>query len=242
MKLAEWAQIQEIYKRSRRQPNKRLFKWANARRLWPMWVALASTGALVAFTVVAMARPPLVPYAYMALVPWGLALYFTRLKGLRVTHAQAFDDHVIDRQAFHHRESTLCYAFFLESLRNEGYTAAKARELSAYSDLIGKPARPPLSQNLGFASLVAFMIAISTELIKSADVFTSQGLAVVMIGVVAMFIYWLVLDGIYSGAYQKAWIKRYLDMAAWDLEHSDDSMASAPLSGRLSPTAVVDPT
>ncbi|EJN30462.1 hypothetical protein PMI38_05328 [Pseudomonas sp. GM84] len=234
MKLAEWAEIQEIYKRSRRQPNKRLFKWANARRLWPMWAAFASTLLLVAFALWAMIHPALLPYAYMALLPWGLALYFTRLKGLRTMHAQAFDDHVIDRQSFHHRESTLCYAFFLESLRKQGYTAAKARELSAYSDLVGKPARPPLSQNLGFASLVAFMIAISTELIKSAEVFTSQGLAVVIIGVVALFIYWLVLDGIYSGAYQKAWIKRYLDMAAWDLAHSpacEDEVAQSRGSG-----------
>ncbi|WDY55816.1 hypothetical protein [Pseudomonas sp. PSKL.D1] len=227
MKLAEWAQVQDIYKRSRRQPNKRLFKWTNARRLWPMWAALASTVLLVAFALVAMAHPALLPYAYMALVPWGLALYVTRVKGLRATHAQAFDDHVIDRQSFHHRENTLCYTFFLQRLRTEGYTAAKARELSAYSDLVGKPARPPLSQNLGFASLVAFMIAISTELIKNADVFTSQGMAVLMLGVVAVFFYGLILDGINSGAYQRAWIKRYLDMAAWDLEHLSDDAAPA---------------
>ncbi|CAM3035220.1 hypothetical protein [Pseudomonas plecoglossicida] len=228
MKLAEWAEVQEIYKRSRRQPNKRLFNRANARRLWPMWAGFASTLILIAFLLWAMARPALLPYACMAFLPWGLALYLTRAAGLRTMHAQAFADQVIDRQSIHHRESTLCYTFFLESLRNQGYTAAKARELSAYSDLIGKPPRPPVSQNLGFASLVAFMIAISTELIKNLDVFTRQGAAVVMMGVAALFIYWLVLDGIYSGAYQKAWIKRYLDMAAWDLEHStafDDEAA-----------------
>jgi hypothetical protein len=33
---------------------------------------------------------------------------------------------------------------------------------SAYADLAGEPARPALSQNLGFASLIAFMIALCT--------------------------------------------------------------------------------
>lgn len=82
---------------------------------------------------------------------------------------------------------------------------------------VGKPAKPALSQNIGFASLVALMITISAEIIKGAGFFTSMGLAVIMLGLAALFIYWLVLDGIHSVAYEKALIKRYLDMAVWDL-------------------------
>lgn len=39
-----------------------------------------------------------------------------------------------------------------------------------------------------------------------------------MLGIAGVFIYWLVLDGIHSVAYERAWVKRYLDMAARDLE------------------------
>lgn len=51
MKLAEWSEIQMLYKRSRRQPNKLLFTRMNASRLWPMWMAFASTFLLVGFVL-----------------------------------------------------------------------------------------------------------------------------------------------------------------------------------------------
>lgn len=89
--------------------------------------------------------------------------------------------------------------------------------MSDYSELVGKPTKPALSQNIGFASLVALMITLSAEIIKGAGFITSMGLAVVMLGFAALFIYWVVLDGIHSVAYEKALIKRYLDLAVWDL-------------------------
>ena len=151
------------------------------------------------------------------MLPWGLALFLTRLKGLHTVYPQEFDEHAISNQSILNRENILCYAFFLNILRAEEYTAEKAREMSDYSELVGKPTKPALSQNIGFASLVALMITLSAEIIKGAGFITSMGLAVVMLGFAALFIYWVVLDGIHSVAYEKALIKRYLDLAVWDL-------------------------
>lgn len=217
MKLAEWSEIQMLYKRSRRQPNKLLFTRMNASRLWPMWMAFASTFLLVGFVLWTMKNPILILYSYIALLPWGLALFLTRLKGLHTVYPQEFDEHAIATQSILNRENILCYAFFLNILRAEEYTAEKAREMSDYSELVGKPTKPALSQNIGFASLVALMITLSAEIIKGAGFITSMGLAVVMLGFAALFIYWVVLDGIHSVAYEKALIKRYLDLAVWDL-------------------------
>ncbi|MFO3796917.1 MAG: hypothetical protein ACK8QZ_06480 [Anaerolineales bacterium] len=219
MKLMEWADLKDLYKRCRKQPNKLLFKRENARRLWAMWTTAASTILLVVFTSLGIKYPMLIPYAYTALPPWALALYLTRLKSLRIVYPRQFVEHAIDRQSTLGKENILCYAFFLEALRNEGYTVARLRELSAYADLTGTPARPALSQNLGFASLIAFMVALCTEVIKTTTFYTlSKGWVFVMLGVVALSIYWIVLDGIQSAAYERGWVKRYLEMAAYDLE------------------------
>ncbi|MBV7489592.1 hypothetical protein [Pseudomonas sp. PDM30] len=219
MKLMEWADLKVLYKRSRKQPNKLLFKRENARRLWSMWTTAASTILLVVFAGFGIKNPTLIPYAYIALFPWALALYFTRIKALRTVYPRQFAEHSIDRQSSLGKENILCYAFFLEQLRDEGYTVAKIRELSEYADLTVKPTRPALSQNLGFASLIAFMIAICTELIKTTTFFTlGKGWVFLMLGIVALFIYWMVLDGIHSATYEKGCVKRYLDMAAYDLE------------------------
>lgn len=48
-----------------------------------------------------------------------------------------------------------------------------------------------------------------------------KGWFVVMLAMTAGFLYWLILDGIHSIAYERAWIKRYLDMAACDLESEE---------------------
>lgn len=219
MKLMEWANLKDLYKRSRKQPNKRLFKRENARRLWTMWTAAASTLVLCVLAGWGIKNPAIIPYTYIALVPWTIALYVTRIKALRTVYPQQFADHAIDRQSSMGKENILCYAFFLENARAEGYTATKLRELSAYADLATKPARPALAQNLGFASLIAFLVTISAEVIKSTPLFSLGKGAVVLVLVLAgTFIYWLVLDGMHSAAYEKAWIKRYLDMAACDLD------------------------
>ena len=219
MKLMEWADLKVIYKRSRNQPNKRLIKRENIRKLWPMWTAAASTVLLFVFAGFGIKYPAMFPYAYFALVPWSFALYFTRLNALRKVYPREFAQHAIDRQPWLEKENTLCYAFFLEALREAGYTASKARQFSVYSDLAGRPPRPPLSQNLGFASLIAFMIALSTEVIKATPFFMwGKGSGVLMLGLAVLFLYWLVLDGVHSVAYEKGRIKRYLDLAAYDLE------------------------
>ncbi|WP_257230420.1 hypothetical protein [Pseudomonas sp. SbOxS1] len=242
MKLIEWADLKVLYKYSRKQPNKLLFKRENARRLWPMWTTAASTILLVVFAGLGIKNPALIPYAYIALLPWALALYFTRLKALRIVYPRQFAEHAIDRQSSLGKENILCYAFFLEALRNEGYTVAKLRELSAYADLTGKPARPALSQNLGFASLIAFMIALCAEVIKATTFFTlGKGWVFVMLCIVALFIYGMVLDGIHSTAYERGWVKRYLDMAVCDLEESIQGTPrdSAEVLARHTRSAVV---
>lgn len=219
MKLMEWADINALYKRSRKQPNKLIFKRENAYKLWPWWMAVALTVPLGVFASLGIKNQTLIPYAYMALAPWGLALYFTRLHALRVVYPQQFAEHAIDRQPLLGRENILCYAFFLKAMRDEGYTAKKIRELSAYAELTGKPVRPALSQNLGFASLIALMVAISTEVIKTTALFSfAKGSVILLLGVAVLFIYWLVLDGIHSSAYERVLVKRYLDMAAYDME------------------------
>lgn len=218
MKLKEWADLMVLYKRSRRQPNKLLFKRENARRLWPMWTAAASTVVLCIFAGFGIKNPTLIPYAYLALLPWALALYFTRLNALRTVYPQQFAKHAIDPQSSLGKENILCYAFFLEALRNEGYTAPKLRELSAYADLTGKPSKPALSQNLAFATFIAFMVTLGAEVIKATPYFTlGKGWVILMLGLAALFIFWLVLDGIHSAAYERGWVKRYLDMATYDL-------------------------
>jgi len=170
MKLMDWADLKDLYKRSRKQPNKLLFKRENARGLWPMWTAAASTILLCVFAGWGIKNPALVPYAYIALLPWAIALYITRIKALRTVYPRQFAEHAIDRQSSLGKENILCYAFFLDAVRDEGYTAAKLQELSAYADLTCKPARPVLAQNLGFASLIAFMVALSTEVIKATPI------------------------------------------------------------------------
>lgn len=219
MKLVDWANLKDLYKRSRRQPNKLLFKRANARKLWPMWTAAASTIFICLFAAWGIRNPALIPYAYAALLPWAATLYWTRIKALRTVYPREFAEHAIDRQSSLGKENILCYAFFLDAVRDEGYTAAKLRELSAYSDLTCKPPRPGLAQNLGFASFIAFMITLSAEVIKATPLFTlGKGWIFLMLGIAGGFLYWLVLDGIHSVAYERAWVKRYLDMAARDLE------------------------
>lgn len=221
MKLVEWANLKDVYKRSRRQPNKLLFKRENAGKLWPMWIAVVSTIFICLFTGLGIRNPGLIPYAYIALFPWAAALYWTRMKALRIVYPTEFAAHAIDRQSSLGKENILCYAFFLDAVRDEGYTAAKLRELSEYADLTCKPPRPGLAQNLGFASFIAFMITLSTEVIKDTPLFTlHKGWIFLMLGFVLGFFYWLVLDGIHSLAYERAWVKRYLDMAARDLESS----------------------
>jgi hypothetical protein len=219
MKLEDWANLKDVYKRSRRQPNKLLFKRENARKLWPMWAAAASTLLLVVIAGWGIKNPALVPYAYLAMGPWAIALYITRMKALRMVYPREFAEHAIDRQSSLGKENILCYAFFLDAVRGNGYTAAKLRELSRYADLTGKPARPGLAKNLGFASFIAFMVALSTEVIKSTPLFTpDKSWIFLMVGIAGGFLYWLVLDGIHSVAYERAWVKRYLDMAASDME------------------------
>ncbi|WP_256584930.1 hypothetical protein [Pseudomonas sp. Irchel s3a18] len=245
MKLMEWADLKVLYKRSRKQPNKLLFKRENARKLWPMWMAVVSTIPLTVFAIFGIKNPTLIPYAYIALFPWTLALYLTRLKALSIVYPRQFAEHAIDRHSSLGQENTLCYAFFLEAVRDAGYTAAKLREFSAYADLTGKPAKPALSQNLGFASVIAFMIALCTEVIKATTFFTwGKGSVVVMLGITALFIFWLVLDGIHSAAYERGWVKRYLDMAAYDLEEplQGAPQDSAEVPALDPPSAVATPS
>ena len=78
MKLMEWADLQALYKRSRKRPNKLIFKRENILRLWPMWSAFGSTALLFVFAMFGIKNPALIPYTYMALAPWALLLYFTR--------------------------------------------------------------------------------------------------------------------------------------------------------------------
>lgn len=98
MKLKEWAQLEALYKISRKQPNKHIFKLQNARKLWPMWSAIGSTALLFVFAMFGIKNPTLIPYTYMALAPWALLLYVTRLKALRMVYPQQFADHAIDQQ------------------------------------------------------------------------------------------------------------------------------------------------
>lgn len=234
MKLKEWAQLEALYKISRKQPNKHIFKLHNARKLWPMWSAIGSTALLFVFAMFGIKNPTLIPYTYMALAPWALLLYVTRLKALRMVYPQQFADHAIDHQPSLERENTLCYAFFLEGLRKEGYTVEKLRELSAYAGLTGKPARPALSQNLSFASLIALMIALCTEIIKATPLFTwGKGSVIVVLGMGALFLNWLVLDGIRSVSYERMCIKRYVEMAVFDLDELLDKTAELPVEQQL---------
>ncbi|WP_241669518.1 hypothetical protein [Pseudomonas sp. CFBP13508] len=130
-----------------------------------------------------------------------------------------FAEHAIGQQPWGEQENILCYAFFLQIVQDEGYTAARLRELSAYSDLTVAPAKPALSQNLGFVSLFALIVGLSTELIKATSFFLGGKGAVILILVAAVsFIYWIVWDGIQSTPYQRLRIKRYVDLAAYDLE------------------------
>jgi hypothetical protein len=222
MKLKEWADLVALYKYSRKQPNKLLFTWVNARRTWSMWLAFALTILFLVFIFFGYKYPALLPYAAIGLMPWAIMAYRTRLQALRTVFPEQFAEHAIDRQSWREKENFLCYAFFLEVVRNNGYTAAKLRELSACVDLTGRPQRPALSQNLGFASLIGFMVALSTEVIKATPIFKwEKGLFLLVMGFALLFIYWLVLDGIHNFVYEKGWIKRYLDLAAYDLKESD---------------------
>ncbi len=219
MKLAEWADLQDLYKQSRRRPNKLLFTWSAVRALWPMWAAAAATLPLVLFAALGMAYPVLIPFCYMLLLPWAMALYLTRMAALRTVYPAEFAEHAIDRQSALGKENILCYAFFLEAVRAAGYTAERLRGLSSYADLACKPARPGLAANLGFASMIGLIIALSAEAMKASALFAlGKGWVVVMLAMAAGFLYWLILDGIHSIAYERAWIKRYLEMAACDLE------------------------
>jgi len=219
MKFKEWAELTALYKRSRKQPNKLLFTWKNARRLWPMWTAAASTLPLVVLSAFGIKYPILVPISYALLAVWAGGLFFTRLHAIRTVYPTQFAEHAIDQQPWGEQENILCYAFFLQIVKEEGYTSAKLRELSAYSDLTVAPVKPALSQNLGFVSLFALIVGLSTELIKATSFFLGGKGAVILILVAAVsFIYWIVWDGIQSTPYQRLRIKRYVDLAAYDLE------------------------
>ncbi|MBK5343433.1 hypothetical protein JFU48_18850 [Pseudomonas sp. TH49] len=233
MKLKEWADLKALYKLSRKQPNRILFTWANVRKTWSMWVALLLTILFLVFIFFGYKYPVLLPYAAGALIPWVVMAYRTRLHALRTVFPNEFAAHAIDRQSLREKENFLCYAFFLEIVRLEGYTATKLRELSAYVDLTARPQRPALSQNLGFASLIGFMVALSTEVIKSTSLFKwEKGLFVLAMGFAVLFIYWLFLDGIHNLVYEKGWIKRYLDLAAYDLQ---EPVTTAPEAGSTQP-------
>ncbi|MCY1436388.1 hypothetical protein D9M71_525120 [compost metagenome] len=48
------------------------------------------------------------------------------------------------------------------------------------------------------------MVAVSTEVIKATTFFAfGKGSVILMLGVAVLFIYWLVLDGIHSSAYER---------------------------------------
>ncbi|MEX5666025.1 hypothetical protein ABFV57_14305 [Pseudomonas neuropathica] len=221
MKLKELVDLTALYKRSRRQPNKLLFTWKNARRLWPMWAVAVSTLPLIALSALGIKYPIFVPISYAGLAVWTGGLFFTRLNALRRVYPAQFAEHAIGQQPWGEQENILCYAFFLQIVQDEGYTAAKLRELSAYSDLTVAPAKPALSQNLVFVSLFALMIGLSTELIKATSFFIGgKGAAILILVAAVSFIYWIVWDGIQSTPYQRLRIKRYVDLAAYDLEEA----------------------
>jgi hypothetical protein len=221
MKFKEWVDLTALYKRSRRQPNKLLFTWKNARRLWPMWAVAVSTFPLVVMAGFGIKYPILVPISYVFLGLWTGGLFLTRLHALRTVYPLQFAEHAIDQQPWSEQENILCYAFFLQIVKDEGYRAAKLRELSAYSDLTVAPAKPALSQNLGFLSLLGLMMGLSAELIKTTAFFLGPKGALVLVPIVGtLFIYWLVWDGIQSTRDQRLRIKRYVDLAAYDLEEA----------------------
>jgi hypothetical protein len=221
MKFKEWVDLTALYKRSRKQPNTLLFTWKNARRLWPMWMAAATTLPLIVMAGLGFSYPILVPISYVCLGLWTGALFLTRLHALRTVYPIQFAQHAIDQQPWGEQENILCYAFFLQIVKDAGYTAAKLRKLSAYSDLTVAPAKPALSQNLGFLSLLGLMMGLSGELIKATSFFLGPKGALVLIPIVGtLFIYWLVWDGIQSNRYQRLRIKRYVDLAAYDLEEA----------------------
>lgn len=240
MTFKDWADLKVLYKQSRKQPNKQLFRLENARKLWPMWAAAATTLPLLVFAGFGIKYPMVVPMSYVALALWAGGLFFTRLKAFQTVYPAQFDAHAIDRQSWAEQENILCYAFFLQIIRNEGYTTDKLRKLSAYSDLTVAPAKPALSQNLGFVSLFGLMIALSTEVIKATSFFLwGKGAVALMLVAVVLFIYWLVWDGIQSAAYERLRIKRYVELAVHDLDDvvqdvlqvnpAPDSMDSLPL-------------
>lgn len=136
------------------------------------------------------------PCLFVALIPWGYMAFATRLASLKKLYPEQFQEHAIDSQSRFSKESILYYSFFLEALRKEGYTASKVRELSSYADLIGSSSGPALAQNLGFVSLITFMIALSTEVIKSFSNFASgMGVELIAIGLVVANFYWMVWGG-----------------------------------------------
>ncbi|MFJ7311653.1 hypothetical protein ACIQVE_02605 [Pseudomonas sp. NPDC098747] len=247
MKFKEWVDLTVLYKRSRKQPNTLLFKWKNARRLWPMWTVAAATLPLVVLSAFGIKYPILVPVSYVFLALWAGGLFFTRLHAIRTVYPTQCAEHSIAQQPWVEQENILCYAFFLQIVKNEGYTAAKLRELSAYSDLTVAPAKPSLSQNLGFVSLFALMIGLSTELIKATSFFIGgKGAVILILVAVFSFIYWIVWDGIQSTPYQRLRIKRYVDLASYDLEEAvrdvrelnpADSPPVLSMSNQREPTA-----
>lgn len=218
MKLVEWADLKDLYIASRRQPNKLIFRRDSLWTLRPLWGAVTITIALLIMDFVSLNYQWLMPYTSFATLLWVFAMYKTRIATLRQAFPREFAEHAIDRQSPLNKEHILGYALFLKAMRAEGYTVAKLNALSNYAELIGRPAKPGLMQNLGFASFLGVMIALSTEAIKSMPWFTpATSWVVLMLGAMGLFLYWLVLDGIHSVAHERAWIKRYLDRAAQDL-------------------------
>jgi hypothetical protein len=219
MKLKEWAALKSLYKISRQQPKKLLFKGKKVFGVWSVCFAVFITIVLLAFVLSGLKYPVVLPYAYMALGPWAVLLYAARIKLLRSVFPKQFAEHAIDLQSWREKENILCYSFFLELAREKGYTAAKLRALSAYSDLTVAPAKPALSQNLGFASLLGLMMGLSAEVIKNTQFFLwGKGAVALILIAASLFIYWLVWDGFQTARYERLCIKRYVDLAAYDLE------------------------
>ncbi len=78
------------------------------------------------------------------------------------------------------------------------------------------------------------MIALCTEIIKATPLFTwGKGSVIVVLGMGALFLNWLVLDGIRSVSYERMCIKRYVEMAVFDLDELLDKTAELPVEQQL---------
>lgn len=219
MKFKEWADVLNVYKGSFKRINKDIFKSENLRWIgWPLGIALSSTLILCLATIFGSNIPAIKLGVSIALIPWAITLYITRMKMLRTLYPRQFHEHAIDRQSFWDRDNILYYALFLEDVRQARYTATKLRELAKYAALVGKPAKPPIAQNIVFAFLVGLSVSLSVELIKKTYIFVSgDGWVFLVISGASLFICQLVRDGFHSKAYERARVKRFLELAAHDL-------------------------